>query len=88
MFIPLKHKSLNVYASIRELVKETYKVSLLLPREERFNMMQQIRRAALSVQLNFAEGSTRKPETERKDSLKFPVVPLSKYMQAWKQLLI
>lgn len=66
MFIQLKHKELDVYRTVRELVWETYKVSLLLPSEEKFNMMQQIRRAAVSVKLNLAEGSTRKSEAERK----------------------
>ena len=66
MFIDLKHKSLDVYKVVRELVKETYNVSLQLPPEERFNMVQQIRRAALSVKLNLAEGSTRRSEIERK----------------------
>jgi len=66
MFILLNHKTLDVYLIIRELIKETYKVSLLLPAEEKFNMVQQIRRAALSVKLNLAEGSTRKSEIERK----------------------
>mgnify|MGYP000962778877 CR=1 FL=1 len=66
MFIQLKHKELDVYRTVRKLVRETYKVSLLLPSEEKFNMMQQIRRAAVSVKLNLAEGSTRKSEAERK----------------------
>src|SRR5919205_4196278 len=66
MFIPLKHKSLDVYEAVRQLVKEVYKVSNKLPSEEKFNMVQQIRRAALSVKLNLAEGSTRKSEAERK----------------------
>lgn len=66
MFIDLKHKSLDVYKIVRELVKETYQVSLKLPPDERFNMVQQIRRAALSVKLNLAEGSTRRSEVERK----------------------
>ena len=66
MFIQLKHKSLDVYLVIRELVKETYKISLQLPPDEKFNMVQQIRRAALSVKLNLAEGSTRKSLAERK----------------------
>lgn len=65
MFIQLKHKSLDVYQAIRNLVKEIYQVSLRLPNEEKFNMVQQIRRAALSVKLNMAEGSTRKSPTER-----------------------
>ena len=66
MFILLNHKTLDVYLIIRELIKETYKVSLLLPAEEKFNMVQQIRRAALSVKLNLAEESIRKSEIERK----------------------
>ena len=69
MFILLNHKTLDVYLIIRELIKETYKVSLLLPAEEKFNMVQQIRRAALSVKLNLAGGSTRKSEIERKGFL-------------------
>jgi four helix bundle protein len=66
MFLQLKHKSLQVYNEIREMVKEVYKISKLLPVEEKFNMVQQIRRAALSVKLNLAEGCTRKSEIERK----------------------
>lgn len=66
MFIQLKHKSLNVYHSAKELVNEIYKLSTLLPQEEKFNMVQQIRRAALSVKLNLAEGCTRKSPIERK----------------------
>ena len=66
MFIDLKHKKLDVYKVVRELVKEIYAVSLKLPPDEKFNMVQQIRRAGLSVKLNLAKGSTRKSEVERK----------------------
>ena len=66
MFIPLKHKSLDIYQAVRGLVKEVYKISRTLPPEEKFNMIPQIRRAALSVKLNLAEGSTRKSDLERK----------------------
>jgi four helix bundle protein len=65
MFLNLKHKSLHVYTAVRELAKEVYKISMLLPPEEKFNMVQQIRRAALSVKLNLSEGSTRRSEVER-----------------------
>ena len=40
--------------------------SMLLPADEKFSMVQQLRRAALSVKLNMAEGSTRKSLVERK----------------------
>ncbi|MES1226446.1 MAG: four helix bundle protein [Bacteroidota bacterium] len=66
MFIQLKHKSLNVYSSVRELAKEIYKISMILPVEEKFNLVSQIRRAALSVKPNLAEGCSRRSLAERK----------------------
>lgn len=66
MFLQLNHKNLEVYKTSRELLKECYKVTFLLPAEERFNLTQQIRRAALSVKLNIAEGASRRSENERK----------------------
>ena len=66
MFLQLKHESLKVYQAVRELTKEIYRISMQLPVDERFNMVQQIRRAALSVKLNLAEGCTRRSIAERK----------------------
>ena len=59
-----------VYKAIRELTKEVYAVSMKLPAEEKFNMVQQMRRAVLSVKLNLAEGSTRKSPNERDGFMK------------------
>ena len=66
MFLQLNHKSLKVYEAVRELTKEIYKSTNRLPTEEKFNMIQQARRAVLSVKLNLAEGSSRKSLQERK----------------------
>jgi four helix bundle protein len=66
MFIKLNHQSLDIYTAIRELVKEIYSLSNQLPDKERFNMIQQIRRAGLSIKLNFAEGASRRSGAERK----------------------
>ena len=66
MFLPLNHKNLDVYKASRELLKESYRITKMLPPEERFNLVQQIRRAALSVKLNIADGASRKSERERK----------------------
>ncbi|HEX5026105.1 MAG TPA: four helix bundle protein [Agriterribacter sp.] len=66
MFLNLGHKKLQVYNISRELMKASYAVTLRLPDEEKFNLVQQIRRASLSVKLNIAEGASRKSEVERK----------------------
>src|SRR5690242_16082928 len=66
MFLTLNHRKLEVYQTSTVLVVELYRISDLFPKEERYGMISQIRRAALSVHLNIAEGSSRKSETERK----------------------
>ena len=66
MFLNLKHTNLDVYKVTRSFVRICYISSETLPSNEKFNMSQQLRRAALSVQLNIAEGSARKSEVERR----------------------
>jgi four helix bundle protein len=66
MFLTLNHQKLDVYAVSTTFVFECYRLTLLLPVEEKFGMISQIRRAALSVHLNIAEGASRKSERERK----------------------
>ena len=66
MFLQLNHQKLEVYKATRRFVSECYRVSKLLPTEERYNLVSQIRRAALSVHLNLAEGASRKSLAERK----------------------
>ena len=66
MFLTLNHQKLEVYKISRVFVTECYKVTTLLPPEEKYNLVTQIRRAALSVHLNLAEGASRKSLAERK----------------------
>jgi len=66
MFLQLNHQRLDVFVTAKQFTLECYKLTKLLPAEERFNMTQQIRRAALSVCLNIAEGASRKSLAERK----------------------
>jgi len=65
MFLQLSHTKLNVYQSSKELILECYRLTTQFPNEEKFAMIQQIRRAALSVHLNIAEGCSRKSKAER-----------------------
>jgi four helix bundle protein len=66
MFLQLNHQKLDVYSFSKAFVLECYKLTKYLPPDERFGMISQIRRAALSVHLNIAEGASRKSEAERK----------------------
>ena len=66
MFLQLNHQKLNIYNFSQAFVMECYKFSKHLPDSEKFGMISQIRRAALSVHLNIAEGASRKSEIERK----------------------
>ena len=65
MFLQLAHTKLDVYQFPQALALECYKITKLFPNEEKFAMVQQIRRAALSVHLNIAEGCSRKSKAER-----------------------
>ncbi|MDX1938098.1 MAG: four helix bundle protein [Flavihumibacter sp.] len=66
MFLELSHTKLPIYSESQKLALECYRVTKLFPQDEKFAMVQQIRRAALSVHLNIAEGSSRKSMAERK----------------------
>lgn len=66
MFLQVNHQNLEVFKTSRLVVSECYRLSKTLPVEEKFGMISQIRRAALSVYLNIAEGASRKSELERK----------------------
>ena len=66
MFLKLNHQKLDIYNVSKRFVQECYKLTKSLPSEEKFGMISQIRRAALSVHLNIAEGSSRRSESERR----------------------
>ncbi len=65
MFLKLNHQNLVAYASSKRFVVECYKITSQLPDSEKFGMISQIRRPAISVHLNLAEGASRKSEIER-----------------------
>ena len=66
MFLELSHTKLDVFKVSKEFVLTCYKETKEFPSEEKFGMISQIRRAALSVHLNIAEGCSRKSLAERK----------------------
>ncbi|HET9824166.1 MAG TPA: four helix bundle protein [Chitinophagaceae bacterium] len=57
---------MDVFAVSKQFVLSCYTTTKSFPSEEKFAMVQQIRRAALSVHLTVAEGCTRRSLQERK----------------------
>jgi four helix bundle protein len=60
------HTHLDTFKISKSLVLEAYIVCDFFPTEEKYGITQQIRRAAVSVHLNIAEGCSRRSIQERK----------------------
>lgn len=58
------YKELTVWKKSMELVKEIYTITKRLPKEETYGLSDQMRRAAVSIPSNIAEGNGRKTDTE------------------------
>jgi four helix bundle protein len=66
MLLQLAHTRLEVFMVSKYFVLECCRISKNFPTEEKFALVQQIRRASLSVHLNIAEGCSGKSLAERK----------------------
>ncbi len=66
MFLKIAYTQLDIFIISKEFILLCYKVTGPFPSEEKFALIQQIRRAALSVHLNIVEGCSRKSVAERK----------------------
>lgn len=55
----ISYKDLDVWKNNRLLVKSVYQLSKLFPKDEQYGLTDQIRRAAVSVPSNIAEGCGR-----------------------------
>lgn len=65
-----KFEKLEVWKDARELISLIYRITSSFPNRERFGLVDQIRRAAVSVALNIAEGSTKGSDLDFRRFLK------------------
>jgi len=61
----LSHKKLDVYQIALNLLRKVYQLTKYLPKEEQFLLISQLRRAAISVCSNIAEGAARRSKSEK-----------------------
>jgi len=64
----MRHEDLEVWRKAYAFALDVYKVTRSFPQEETYGFTSQLRRAALSIPLNIAEGSVR---SSNKDFLHF-----------------
>lgn len=64
--LQLNHKNLDVWKLSKDLIKEIYKLTDMFPKNEMYGIVNQMRRASVSILCNIAEGSARKSSIERK----------------------
>src|SRR4051794_39436749 len=62
----LSYKKLDVYLVAMKLLEQVYRITKGFPMEERFALVSQLRRAAISICSNIAEGSSRKTRPEKR----------------------
>jgi four helix bundle protein len=60
-----KFEQLEVWQQSLDYIDLIYTIATILPDDERFNMRSQITRAATSINLNIAEGSTGQTDAEQ-----------------------
>jgi len=58
------HRKLMVWQEAMDLVEKIYQVTRGFPRDERFGLVSQMRRSAVSIPSNIAEGASRKNKNE------------------------
>jgi len=63
------HKNLDVWRLSMELSRTIYRLTAQYPSEERFGLVSQMRRAAVSIPSNIAEGAARSSRNEFRNFL-------------------
>jgi len=79
------YKELEIWRRSMDLVKRVYVESRSLPSNEKYGLTSQIRRSAVSIPSNIAEGCSR---TSRKDFARFIELSIGSAFELETQLLI
>ena len=78
-------EKLEVWQEPVELVKSIYTITESFPKEEKYGLSSQLRRATISISSNLAEGTSRKTS---KDKAHFTTISYSSIIEVLNQLII
>jgi len=81
----MDHKQLDAWKEGVKLVKEIYLLTRSFPKEELYGLTNQLRRAAVSIPSNIAEGSARQSD---KEMIQFLYVALGSLSEVETQIII
>lgn len=79
------YKDLEVWKRSRKLVKAVYTLTRVFPREELYALTSQLRRAAISIPSNLAEGHSR---SGTKDFIQFISIAIGSLAELETQILL
>lgn len=77
-----RFEKLEVWQDGRKFVNKIYSLTRLFPKEEKFGLIDQLRRAAVSIILNIAEGSDRKSDVEFRRYLRMAITSCEEVVAA------
>lgn len=77
-----RFEKLGVWQDARQFANKTYKLTSSFPKTETFGLVDQLRRAAVSVALNIAEGSDRKSDKEFTRYLRVAITSIEEVVTA------
>ena len=80
-----RHKRMDIWLLSIALVEEIYALTQTFPNEEKFGLISQMRRSAVSVPSNIAEGAARNSD---KDFMRFLAIARGSLMELDTQLII
>ncbi|MEW2921567.1 four helix bundle protein [Muricauda sp. ANG21] len=78
-------EKLEVWKESKDFTKEIYNVTSTFPDDEKFGLTSQMRRAAVSICSNIAEGSARKTN---KDKAHFTTISFGSSVEVLNQLIL
>jgi four helix bundle protein len=79
------HKDLDVWNKAMELAEKLYYLTAKFPKEEQYGFISQIRRAAISIPSNIAEGASR---NSNKEFMQFLYVAMGSLSEIETQVLL